>query len=278
MSKSSEVHEKFERFEKENLNRFDAVVQQTTATGELVLRIDFLPTSLLTAPSCSTSSVGVRRSCGAAPWPTLGYSESLAAAKLQNIDLRRKQALFTHRYNQQSFSHFKSQQSALYHLSVASSSTSSSSAAVAAAAAAPDAGRFHMFGSKLKDRYSCRFCGKIFPRSVNLTRHLRTHTGEQPYKCRYCERSFSISSNLQRHVRNIHNKEKPFRCALCDRCFGQQTNLDRHLKKHCIEEDEEEDDDEADDGDEMNLVRISREAPKLHPDVGNKMPGLHKAT
>ncbi|XP_043190611.1 histone-lysine N-methyltransferase MECOM-like [Amphibalanus amphitrite] len=85
---------------------------------------------------------------------------------------------------------------------------------------------------RAKDRYSCKFCGKIFPRSANLTRHLRTHTGEQPYKCKYCERSFSISSNLQRHVRNIHNKEKPFRCPLCDRCFGQQTNLDRHLRKH----------------------------------------------
>ncbi|XP_061424199.1 MDS1 and EVI1 complex locus protein EVI1-A-like isoform X2 [Lethenteron reissneri] len=85
---------------------------------------------------------------------------------------------------------------------------------------------------KGKERYSCRYCGKIFPRSANLTRHLRTHTGEQPYRCKYCDRSFSISSNLQRHVRNIHNKEKPFRCPLCSRCFGQQTNLDRHLKKH----------------------------------------------
>lgn len=86
--------------------------------------------------------------------------------------------------------------------------------------------------NKNRDRYSCKFCGKVFPRSANLTRHLRTHTGEQPYKCKYCERSFSISSNLQRHVRNIHNKERPFRCALCERCFGQQTNLDRHMKKH----------------------------------------------
>lgn len=67
--------------------------------------------------------------------------------------------------------------------------------------------------NKSRDRYSCKFCGKVFPRSANLTRHLRTHTGEQPYKCKYCDRSFSISSNLQRHVRNIHNKEKPFRYA-----------------------------------------------------------------
>lgn len=99
---------------------------------------------------------------------------------------------------------------------------------------------------KVKDRYSCKFCGKVFPRSANLTRHLRTHTGEQPYKCRYCERSFSISSNLQRHVRNIHNKEKPFKCPLCERCFGQQTNLDRHLKKH-----------EADDGNGVVAVADS---------------------
>lgn len=95
----------------------------------------------------------------------------------------------------------------------------------------------HHPSGKIKDRYSCKFCGKVFPRSANLTRHLRTHTGEQPYKCKHCERSFSISSNLQRHVRNIHDKQRPFKCPLCERCFGQQTNLDRHLKKH-----------EADDG------------------------------
>ena len=33
-------------------------------------------------------------------------------------------------------------------------------------------------GSKFKNRYCCRFCTKLFPRSANLTRHLRTHTGK----------------------------------------------------------------------------------------------------
>ena len=123
-----------------------------------------------------------------------------------------------------------------------------------------DAWQHHQSGNKLqylntrlnnKDKYTCSYCGKVFPRSANLTRHLRTHTGEQvglnifagqdthsalslfqPYRCKYCERSFSISSNLQRHIRNIHNREKKFPCHLCDRRFAQQTNLERHLTKH----------------------------------------------
>nr|NP_001071904.1 zinc finger protein [Ciona intestinalis]BAE93290.1 zinc finger protein [Ciona intestinalis] len=83
-----------------------------------------------------------------------------------------------------------------------------------------------------RERYTCKFCFKNFPRSANLIRHERTHTGEQPYTCQYCDRSFSISSNLQRHVRNIHNKERPFECHFCGREFSQQANLDRHLKHH----------------------------------------------
>ncbi len=90
--------------------------------------------------------------------------------------------------------------------SLASGSRSTVSSTVAVAASGNPS-------SVNKAKYACKFCGKMFPRSANLTRHLRTHTGEQPYKCKYCERSFSISSNLQRHVRNIHNKEKPFKVS-----------------------------------------------------------------
>ncbi|TNN21092.1 PR domain zinc finger protein isoform 1 [Schistosoma japonicum] len=84
------------------------------------------------------------------------------------------------------------------------------------------------------ERYNCHFCGKMFPRSANLTRHIRTHTGEQPYKCMHCPRSFSISSNLQRHIRNIHQKERPFHCNVCLKRFGQRANLERHIRNHLI--------------------------------------------
>lgn len=82
------------------------------------------------------------------------------------------------------------------------------------------------------DKHSCKYCHKEFPRSANLIRHLRTHTGEQPYNCHKCDRSFSISSNLQRHIKNIHTKVRPFKCNQCDHSFSRQLYLDRHIRKH----------------------------------------------
>ncbi|KAA0200357.1 MDS1 and EVI1 complex locus protein EVI1, partial [Fasciolopsis buskii] len=82
------------------------------------------------------------------------------------------------------------------------------------------------------NRYQCSFCIKSFPRSANLNRHLRTHTGEQPYRCAYCPRRFSISSNMQRHIRNIHQCQRPFACNKCSRAFAQRTNLYRHMRNH----------------------------------------------
>lgn len=89
-------------------------------------------------------------------------------------------------------------------------------------------------GKRPGERFHCQYCGKMFPRSANLTRHIRTHTGEQPYKCAFCPRCFSISSNLQRHIRNIHQKERPFHCTFCMKKFGQRANLERHIRNHYL--------------------------------------------
>jgi len=83
-------------------------------------------------------------------------------------------------------------------------------------------------GSASSRRHRCGYCGKVFPRSANLTRHLRTHTGEQPYRCEQCERSFSISSNLQRHARNIHGILVPTAAA---RSWKRRINAGQHAVK-----------------------------------------------
>ncbi|VDK76510.1 unnamed protein product [Onchocerca ochengi] len=96
----------------------------------------------------------------------------------------------------------------------------------------------------IRDRYSCKFCAKVFPRSANLTRHLRTHTGEQPYKASG-NLQFFHSFNFEGHMFTPGTRYMRYKsenvvletlahtgCDRCDRCFGQQTNLDRHTKKH----------------------------------------------
>ncbi|XP_004472794.1 zinc finger protein 324A [Dasypus novemcinctus] len=79
--------------------------------------------------------------------------------------------------------------------------------------------------------YECPECGKAFSQTSHLTQHQRIHSGETPYACLACGKAFRHSSSLVRHQR-IHTAEKAFRCAECGKAFSHGSNLSQHRKIH----------------------------------------------
>lgn len=52
--------------------------------------------------------------------------------------------------------------------------------------------------------FKCPYCQHVTQKKFNLTKHIRTHTGERPYHCNFCMYSTGDPSNLKSHYKQKH--------------------------------------------------------------------------
>ncbi|XP_074505126.1 zinc finger and BTB domain-containing protein 40 isoform X1 [Sebastes fasciatus] len=79
--------------------------------------------------------------------------------------------------------------------------------------------------------YVCQYCKAIFAQSIELTRHVRTHTGDRPYVCRQCGKGYSQASGLTVHLHTFHNLSEPHDCQKCCLSFSSLEEHRQHIQE-----------------------------------------------
>ncbi|XP_034021414.1 LOW QUALITY PROTEIN: zinc finger and BTB domain-containing protein 40-like, partial [Thalassophryne amazonica] len=79
--------------------------------------------------------------------------------------------------------------------------------------------------------YVCQYCKAVFAQSIELTRHVRTHTGDRPYVCRECGKGYSQASGLTVHLQTFHKLAEPQDCQKCCLSFSSLEEHRQHIEE-----------------------------------------------
>ncbi|XP_005749936.1 zinc finger and BTB domain-containing protein 40 isoform X5 [Pundamilia nyererei] len=79
--------------------------------------------------------------------------------------------------------------------------------------------------------YVCQYCKAVFAQSIELTRHVRTHTGDRPYVCRECGKGYSQASGLTVHLHTFHHLSEPHDCQKCCLSFSSLDEHRQHIQE-----------------------------------------------
>lgn len=84
---------------------------------------------------------------------------------------------------------------------------------------------------KVKSKFLCSQCGKIFHTKYNFDIHYKKHLGENISKCTHCPKKYFNEYYLKMHEK-LHEDKNSYKCDICGFCFTNPSNLNRHKKRH----------------------------------------------
>ena len=89
---------------------------------------------------------------------------------------------------------------------------------------------------KVKDKWNCSICNKVFATKYRLKVHTAVHSEIRPFNCEHCGTSFKRLHALKTHITNIHEgipRKTYTKMLTCEFC-GAELNGSSVLKDHIL--------------------------------------------